>query len=131
MKKVIIILSIICLCSCQRTITDKILASLKDNTQPDTCIISMKNFTSFEWDKMYVFCNYAGVGQVENTLKMNYPFYDIDNLHRIIFTRRNKIVYHEEDLSGPEKASPINFISIKGKDVMIFTKSTAIFKVKS
>ena len=130
MKKITIILLTICLCSCQRTITDKIVASLKNNTQPDTCVISMKDFTSFEWDKMYAFCNNVGVDEVERTLKMDFPSDDLDEINRIVFTKCNKIVYHEDLFVNPEKADPINFISIKGKDVMVFTKSTAIFKVK-
>ena len=120
----------ICLCSCQRTITDRIVASLKDNAQPDTCIISMKDFTSFDWDKMYVFCNYTGVDEVKRILKTNYSFDDWDEIEPIIFTKSHKIVYYEDLFVNPEKADPINFISVKGKDVMVFTKSTAIFKVK-
>lgn len=131
MKRIIPILLAICLCSCQRSIKDKILTSVQENYKKDSCMISMKNFTSFEWNKMYIFCNYSGIEEVNDALEMEYPFYDVDNLKRIIFTKSNKIVYHEENDIDPEVAEYLKFLPPNKEDeVMVFTKATAIFKVK-
>ena len=130
MKRITPILLAICLCSCQRSIKDKILVSVQENYKKDSCVISMKDFTPFEWDKMYIFCNYSGIEEVNDALEMDYPYF-VDLVKQIIFMKSGKIVCHEEDYGDPDDIEYLKFLPPNKEDeVMVFTKSTALFKVK-
>ena len=130
MKKIIILILPFLVCSCQNSIQDKILSSFKENGQKDSCVIKILDITSFDWDKMYVFCTNSGLQEVNQQLGFQYPYFE-DIAKRIIFTKSKKVVYHEEEYPDPEKKSKLEFIL--GNDtikVMVFTRKNAIFYAK-
>jgi len=130
MKKTIVIFLTILLCSCQPSIRDKIVHTIKKQGQVDSCEIKMTDITSFDWDTMYVFGTSADLLYINQHLRFEYPYFD-DIADRIIFTKSKKIVYHEEEYPDPEKKKLLIFSFEDGKNKMMsFTPNTAIFKAK-
>jgi hypothetical protein len=130
MKKSILILFSIFICSCQHSIQDKIINAIQQNEKKDSCVVTIANITSFDWDKMYVFVKNSGIEDVNKQLGFTYPYYE-DNAKRIIFLKSKKIVYHEEEYPDPDKKSKLVFLpKCDTVNVMVFTKRTAIFCAK-
>jgi len=130
MKNLLITIILILAYSCQNSIQDKIVSNIQKNGQGDSSILKIVDITSFDWDKMYVFCENSGLEEVNQQLGFEYPYFE-DIAKRIIFTKTKKVVYHEEEYPDPEKKSKLEFIL--GKDttkVMAFTRRTAVFTAK-
>jgi hypothetical protein len=101
----ITVIMIMSLSGCSKSISEKIIDRIEHQFKNSKeCIIEVKDITHFDWDKMYVFYESATVEEMENALGFKY-----DNLNggtrHLIFTRKNKVVYHEEDYPDPSKPS--------------------------
>jgi hypothetical protein len=71
---------------------------LKYNTvckNSNICTINIRETTSFNWDKMYVFKTTASLEIINKTLGFNYPYFE-DVAERIVFVKDNKIIYHDD-----------------------------------
>lgn len=130
MKKSILIILSIFICSCQSSIQDKIIDEIQQSRHKDSCIIKMTNITSFDWDTMYFFGTNADLSYINKRLGFNYPYFD-DIANRIVFVKSKKIVYHDDKFTYPEKKDLVVFSFEDGKTkFMSFTPKTAIFIAK-
>ncbi len=132
MKNIYIFLSIIMIAGCQSSIQKKIVYNIKLNCKnPDTCVLNIENVTNFKWDKLYIFNEDVHLEELNKVLGFNYEYFK-DIARRIIFTRGNKVVYHEDDYPYPEEKFKGKVIFDLGFDTVkyaIFTNNEAIFKI--
>jgi hypothetical protein len=133
MKKVIFYLSIIILLGCQNNIQKKIVHKItRQCKDAHTCILKIRDVTDFEWDRMYIFNESVRLEEVNKILGFKYDYFE-DIARRIIFTKGNKVVNHEDDFPYP-KEKPNGKVFFKfGNDSLkyaIFSPDKAIFKVQ-
>jgi len=95
MKKLgLILLLFLILCSCKKSLKDKIIAKFEEKCKGDSvCIIDLKELTDFKWDKFYLVD--LGVDP-DKALGFRYPYWE-DMATRIIFTLGNRVTYHEDE----------------------------------
>jgi hypothetical protein len=67
----------------------------------DTCIVLMKDETSFEWDKLYVFNLPLPQEEVDKVIGMSYSYYE-EFTRPMIFVKDGNIVYHENNRTNIE-----------------------------
>jgi hypothetical protein len=66
------------------------------------CSVRVSDVTTFQWDKMYVFKYTATHSEVERALGRKFEGY-LELHRRVVFTRGNEIVFHEEEPTDIEK----------------------------
>ena len=86
---------IIISCS-NKNFENQIVKNIDKKLENNSCLIKMKDITTFPWDKMYVFKYTATLEQIENTVGTPLPKYT-EFTRKIIFTLNGKIIYFEEE----------------------------------
>jgi hypothetical protein len=133
MRKITYCLSIVLIFGCQSNMQKKIVNKINQQCKTtDTCIVRMSDVTDFEWEKMYVFNENSRLEEINKLLGFNYEYFE-DVARRIIFTKSNKVVYHEDDFPYPEE-SPKGKVFFKlGNDTLhyrVFLMKNAVFKTE-
>jgi len=131
MKKLgLILLLFLILCSCKKSLKDKIIAKFDEKCKGDSvCIIDLKELTDFKWDKFYLI--ELGVDP-DKILGFHYPYWE-DIATRIIFTSGNRVAYHEDEYPDFDtKPQGGVFFNIYPNDAKYwaFNFNNAIFTVK-
>ena len=104
MKKIIFYLSIVLFFGCQNDIQKNIVQEIKQKCKiTDTCTVRIIDLTAFEWEKMYIFNESSSLEEIDKVLGFKYEYFK-DIARRIIFTKSNEVVYHQDDFPYPEKS---------------------------
>lgn len=132
-KNIFYILSLFLLFGCQENIQRRIVSYIeKKCDKTDTCLIKINSITTFKWDKMYIFDESVTLEEVNKVLGFNYEYF-VDIARRIIFTRGNKVIYHEDDYPSPDKKSANEIYFNFKNDTLhyeVFRINEDVFKVK-
>lgn len=111
-------------------LSNKIMWYIDNNCyNSNTCILSMKEITDFEWDKMLMY--QVGSSNTEISDLLGVEFKDsIDLSSGIIFIVNNKIVYEEHIFYHPEK--PYKLLLYVGRmygqpKYGVYTPNNAVF----
>ena len=136
MKRFIYVITITFLflnCNYKQTVEKAIVEKVINDCAKKECIISLKEFTRFEWDKCYVF-NYAQSDEVtDKALGRHYPFYDFKVDSRPwIFMKNDSIVYYENNPYDNERPfnNEVHFDFPDSIICKVYTSSDTLFKVK-
>lgn len=108
------------------------VAAVDDNLKEyvgDGNLIRLQDFTSFDWDSMYVFYNWSE----EISFEIGFPCKcgEVpDNYQRYVFVRNQEIVHSEEFFSADSR---IYFYAVKKTELgrMRFSPENAVFEVKA
>lgn len=94
------------------------------------CEFKMSDIIKEDWDKMYIFKTTASLGFINNKLGFQYPFFE-DVAERIVFTKGNSVVYHEDKFPSVEEIydREITFILPDNLDYKEFMRETANFTI--
>ncbi|AIQ14544.1 hypothetical protein [Paenibacillus durus] len=127
MKMLTVIVTLIFIVGCDFNIkmSDKIIDS-KCSTN-NTCVISIDDFTDFEWDKMVFFQVGSSNTEISNALGIEYTG-QTDLMSGMIFVLKNKVVHEERVPYDPEHPNKLQYtIEKKPKDpnYVIFTSKKA------
>ncbi|CAN5459081.1 hypothetical protein BH10BAC2_BH10BAC2_25730 [soil metagenome] len=78
------------------------------STTNDSCIIDFKKIIPFEWDKLYIIRPESEADEISKLLGVNYNTVKIvpENMHRMIFTLKDEIVFEENFGSGAHLGYP-------------------------
>ena len=136
-KAAIVIIMIAAVFSaCKKSLQTEIANKIRKDcgtTPSASCKFILKNATSFDWDKMYIFHSWTTADSIASRLKIPYTGDDIyDDTERIIFTMGKKIVY-EEDIDYLNGKKEILFDDVN--DTLIdrkkfYTTSEAVFTIE-
>jgi len=98
MKKLgLLLLLFSILCSCKKSLKDKIIAKFDEKCKGDSvCKIDLKELADFKWDKFYLFQDGVGLETINKELGFHYPYFE-DMATRIIFTLGDRVAYHEDE----------------------------------
>jgi hypothetical protein len=134
-----LIVAAMILCNCNgkqgfnaKTLENKI--STEVNTtyfKNSDSIISLKDFTTFEWDKVYVF-NYTFAPEtIHSSIGLNYPYYQL-NTRPWIFLKNDSIVYYENNPYETEKPinNKVHFYFPDSLKCKMYTIKDSLFKVE-
>jgi hypothetical protein len=127
-----LLIVIINMTGCKQSLKQKIMAQYDYHKMSDSCTISINNLTSFEWDKMYVFGNYANDEIISSTVNFLYTGKPITpGFRRILFTWGRKKIYEEDYQPWSYRNSVIDFKNIDDSILNIraysFTQEDAFF----
>jgi hypothetical protein len=95
------------------------------------CTFDMRDIIQEDWDTMYLFTTSFPQDSINGILGFDYPFWD-DVADRIIFTKKKKIICHEDYFPYPEKQTKMVIFDLPANvHSRIFSKSMARFKALS
>lgn len=123
---------ILILSACSTTKVEEISERIKSSCAAgNTCQIRIRDLTTFEWDRMYVFDYSAELYDIEQALGTPFPDF-VQFKRRIVFLKNGNIVYREDQPTNIEKHLDGEvFFAIPDTEVYRqFTPDTAIFKVE-
>lgn len=115
--------------SFESRIKEKIAADLKTHYK---VILSLKELTDFDWDRLYVFDAHCSLKEINKVLGFDYPFYK-EFSRILVFIKDEKIVYHEENahsIEGIEDGEVI-FSSNDTLKYSSYRKGAAFFRVEN
>lgn len=112
-------------------VTENIIRTIDNECdQNNTCTVSMKDITDFDWDRMVVFGLGSSNSEISEALGVEYRELR-DLMSGMVFVYNNKIVYQEMIDYDPERPSKLRII-IEHKtgepNCAGFTPDTAVFK---
>lgn len=130
-QSIVSIFVLLMFCGCSRSgLIEQSIGSEIEACKPDApCIVKIKDVTSFQWDEMHVFSYGSSLGEIEKTLRTDFPNY-VEFERRIIFLKDGKIVHWENEPTDIE-AMTEGEVSFDGMDKLpsqlSFTPDNAIF----
>ena len=130
----ILILALTLLLGCSRSgLIERRVGERVESCKPDaSCVIRIKDFTDFQWDKMYVFSYGAELSDIEAAIGTSFPNF-VQFTRRLVFLKEGKIVYREDEPTDIEHAVD-GEVSFTGMDTepshLMFTTETAVFSAK-
>ena len=133
MKKIIVSIFILSLCwGCSRKgLIEQTIGEKVDACKPNVpCIIKIKNLTDFQWDEMHVFSSGSSLGEIEDTLKTDFPEY-VALKRRMIFLKDGKIVHWENEPTDMENMieGEVRFDGMEREPSQLsFTPESAVFE---
>lgn len=97
----------------------------------DSCMLNIKEATTFSWEKMYVFKTTASLEIINEVLGFTYPYYE-DVAERIVFVRNNKIIYHDDYYPTFDDGiyTSLVFDLSSGLSYKSFSSDSAVFKIE-
>jgi hypothetical protein len=97
----------------------------------NSCIVNIKEATSFSWDKMYVFKTTASLEIINEALGFTYPYYE-DAAERVVFVKNNKVIYHDDyyPTFDDDVYTSLVFDLSNGLPYKSFSTDSAIFKIE-
>ena len=105
----------------------------KNCNDSSSCVVSIKDFTHFKWDKMYVFEYNVTDEEIEQELRQKFNEHS-ELVKRLFFLRGDSIVHYEEheiDFERPAK-NELHFYDAfynSHKRIVAFTPTSAVFVV--
>ena len=91
------------LCGCNISLQKEIIFHIeKTCNENEPCIVRIQEITDFEWDNMYVFKVGVSLETINHVIGFEYPYFT-DVAYRVIFTKSNAVVYHEDTFPYPER----------------------------
>jgi hypothetical protein len=133
MKRIIIFFFVLSLMACDDGFQTKVEDGIEQTCNGlDSCKINMSEIMTFDWDKMYVFKSGATLEQINEVIGFEYPYFE-DIAYRVIFTKSNSVVFHEDDFPYPENKAvrKINFAFPNNSiNYLAFKRDSAVFTVK-
>jgi len=128
MNKVVFIIALLSLVSCNHSLKHKIHNYCLDSTK---CELKLADITDFKWDKLYVFDYFQTDSLIDRVIGVhysskNYPF----GAQKYIFLYKNDIVYADEVeymVSVPTKDDDYIIKMPEHAVYMIFTPDNALF----
>lgn len=129
-----IVVVLIGLYGCQggnNNLSEMIIKAIDKNAgQSNTCSITMKEITTFEWDKMVIFD--TGTSNIEVSKALGVEYKDsVDLMSGMVFVFKNKIVYQIRIPNNPDRPNKFNIVvnSHPGKSSCIaYSPDDAIFE---
>lgn len=112
----------------ENSIAEKVIATC---TNKASCVISLKEFTRFDWDKFYVF-NYTYPAKfINNAIGMTYQYYQSDT-RPWIFMKNDTVVYYENNPYLTEKPinNKVHFAFPDSLQFKLYTPKDSLFKVE-
>jgi len=132
MKRIsILTLASFLLLGCSRSgLIEQRIGDRVDSCQPNTsCIVKIKELTSFQWDKMFVFSYGASPEYIEKALGLPLPEY-VEFQRRFVFLKDGRIVYREDEPTDIEGVvdGQVSFAGMYTEpSYLSFTPETATF----
>ena len=105
----------------------------KNCNDSSSCVVSIKDFTHFKWDKMYVFEYNVTDEEIEQELRQKFNEHS-ELVKRLFFLRGDSIVHYEEheiDFERPAKNELFFYDAFYNshKRIVAFTPTSAVFVV--
>ena len=132
MKRLYILsLTLFLVLGCSRSgLIERRIGERVDSCKPDTsCIVKIKELTSFQWDKMFVFSHGASPEYIEKALGTPLPEY-VEFQRRIVFLKDGAIVHREDEPTDIEGTvdGEVRFAGLNTEpSYLSFTPDTAAF----
>ena len=139
MKKLKILIGVLLLSLFMISCSEPTVGSLvtefieKNCNDSSSCVVSIKDFTHFKWDKMYVFEYNVTDEEIEQELRQKFNEHS-ELVKRLFFLRGDSIVHYEEheiDFERPAK-NELHFYDAfynSHKRIVAFTPTSAVFVV--
>jgi hypothetical protein len=129
-RALVIFFSFLSGCSQLDTIEKKVANKIDDCVQP--CLIVLKDQTSFDWDKVYIFGVPATLEEINDAIGIPYSKYE-EFTRPLIFVKGNEIVYSENNPSDIEGIMDGQLVFGNATDTIkynLFTSENAVFEVR-
>ncbi len=120
---------------CRNSVKDDLIDSVDDKCRSKSeCVISMKNVTKFQWDKLYMFGAWTYSDSIAKKIKLPYFGSGVpDDYFRLLFVKGDKVCYEEDILQSDYFNSTIFLYglsdSLDKAKINYFSPSTAVFNV--
>ncbi len=131
---VFLILGLAALSGCKSSVTDNLITRAEQKCMGGSdCVITLKEVTKFEWDKVYFFPNWTTSDSISSVIKIKYYADVPDQYTRMLFVYKGKIVHEEDYPELDYKHSMISFDEDSSDtlklDARNITPYNALFKV--
>jgi hypothetical protein len=126
----IVCIFLLMFCHCKNQPSELYNLIAKECDLNDSCQLRISTVTPYQWDRLLVCDPNIILDTLNAKLGFEYPFFE-DVASRIIFTKGNLVVYHEDMFPSPDihDGYEVLFAVPDSVRYAIFTPSNAVFNV--